>query len=179
MKVQNGFSVFSIGAVVVLSAGILGAAYKQVPTEFLIPVSFTSFLRSVVQIMTQSIFGYYFMAPGILFFSLLAIYGLKSERKLPSQFWVLLMPLVADLPILLWTGYYSIYPQKDFGMIDSWASGVTLSLTSVYFLIFFSVLIYIVFSNTWKNVRLFALSILSIEFLISAGIILTAFWTFT
>lgn len=112
----------------------------------------------------------YYCYPAILIFVLTASVMLIGIKNVPQRIWLLLLPLLPAALNLFWASYCNATGLSPFNMENSWRTDVSLDLIGILLLTLLTVFVNILGSKHWKDYRIFALSILAIEFIMSIGI---------
>ena len=153
--------------VIAMTTALFGIG-KNFPTDWYRPTNLALLFGSVCAMV--QIFNIYMFSIPIAIISAITAVIIRPERLLPRTA-VLLLPLWPAVLATLWGAYCWRYYQRDsMGLkMGVWISTVFGELNSIYLLHFFVLFLAVLFSKTWHDARIFALCVLTTEFLLTIG----------
>lgn len=158
--------------VIAMTTAMLGIG-QHFPTDWYRPTNLASLLGTVCAMV--QIFNMYIYLVPVAIITALTAFTFHPERLLPRSA-VLLLPLWPALLATLWGAYCWRYYQRDImGLkLGAWTSTVIAELNGIYLLHFFVLYLVALFSKTWHHSRIFALSVLTTELLLTLGTVWVA-----
>ncbi|MCB9471495.1 MAG: hypothetical protein H6677_24685 [Candidatus Obscuribacterales bacterium] len=156
-------SLITTSAVLIVTLSIFGWIYSKFPAGWYEPTDLGAMASTaVIHYMMTGMFMLTFPPVGIVAFAALTVAYIWRPQKINHRHLSLLIPLVAVLPLCLWSGYWFQHDANSDSSI-AWMLEVNQDLIRLTLASLVLSILFVVFSKSWKRERFFGLSLLTSE----------------
>ena len=177
-------SLITTSAVLIVTLCLFGWIYSKFPAGWYEPTDMGKMASLVLtQYMLTGMFMLSFPPVGLTVLSALLVGYIRRPQDIKGRHVSLLFPLVAVLPLCLWSAYWNQHNQLSIDKSLAWIIEVNQDLVRLTLASIALSILFVVFSKSWKRERFFGLSLLTAEgifllsLLASAGVQMGNFLT--